>query len=290
MQTQCPHCETKFRVTETQIQVADGFVRCGVCKEVFNAIEVAGQHRHQQSLLNAASDSATFSTGEETEASDASIIKHAIAESEVSESLSFDKTPASEQSEKDTFAFFHKDSNDSALHVVPDKFRNTQRKESTGLISTSLWIIGTLLLTATLLIEYTWFNRNQLSQFPELQTVINKLCQQIECKDLSMRDPSKIELITRNIYSHPNEKEALMVNVTMKNNAHFAQPYPVLQIDFSDVRGGVVSGRRFFPAEYMPMQNNTEALHLLQPDTETTVTLEIIDPGKQAMTYEFNFL
>ena len=290
MQTQCPHCETKFRVTETQIQTADGFVRCGVCKEVFNAIELADQHRHQQSLLKAASDSTTFSTGEETEASDVSIIQHAIAESEASESLSFDKASASEQSEKDTFAFFHEDSNDSALHVVPDKFRNTSRKESTGLISTSLWIIGTLLLTATLLIEYTWFNRNQLSQIPELQTVINKLCQQIECKDLSMRNPSKIELITRNIYSHPNEKDALMVNVTMKNNAHFAQPYPVLQIDFSDVRGGVVSARRFFPAEYMPMQNNTEALHLLQPDTETTVTLEIIDPGKQAMTYEFNFL
>ena len=108
-----------------------------------------------------------------------------------------------------------------------------------------------------------------------------------------MRDPEKIELITRNIYSHPNEKGALLVNVTMKNNADFAQPYPVMQIDFSDIRGGIVAARRFFPAEYLSIeyqQNNAEHQRLLQPNTSASLTLEIQDPGKQAMTYEFNFL
>ena len=52
MQTQCPHCDTRFRVTESQINTADGFVRCSVCKEVFNAFEVAELHDHQQSLLS----------------------------------------------------------------------------------------------------------------------------------------------------------------------------------------------------------------------------------------------
>jgi len=52
MQTHCPHCDTRFRVTEVQINIADGFVRCGVCNEVFNAFEVASQNERQHSLLD----------------------------------------------------------------------------------------------------------------------------------------------------------------------------------------------------------------------------------------------
>ena len=37
--TRCPHCDTAFVVTEDQLQVADGNVRCGSCKSVFNARE-----------------------------------------------------------------------------------------------------------------------------------------------------------------------------------------------------------------------------------------------------------
>ena len=40
MQAECPHCHTLFRVTETQLDMADGMVRCGYCKEVFNARDV----------------------------------------------------------------------------------------------------------------------------------------------------------------------------------------------------------------------------------------------------------
>ena len=55
MQTQCPHCETRFRVTENQIALADGFVRCGACKQVFNIYDDADQaslDNEQQSLLH----------------------------------------------------------------------------------------------------------------------------------------------------------------------------------------------------------------------------------------------
>jgi hypothetical protein len=143
------------------------------------------------------------------------------------------------------------------------------------------------------MIEYVWFNRDQFSHVAELQPWIEKLCQQVECKDLAIRDPSRIELISRNVYSHPNEKNALMVNVTMQNNADFAQPYPVMQIEFSDVRGNTVAARRFFPAEYLNTESHqakTEQSPMLAPNTSSDITLEIQDPGKQAMTYEFNFL
>lgn len=35
--TRCPHCDTRFRVTDEQLNVANGKVRCGHCMEVFDA-------------------------------------------------------------------------------------------------------------------------------------------------------------------------------------------------------------------------------------------------------------
>src|SRR5687768_15522700 len=35
--TQCPHCQTSFRVSHAQLSAARGVVRCGSCLQVFNA-------------------------------------------------------------------------------------------------------------------------------------------------------------------------------------------------------------------------------------------------------------
>ncbi len=37
--TQCPNCDTRFRVTESQLQVASGRVRCGACLVVFEGTD-----------------------------------------------------------------------------------------------------------------------------------------------------------------------------------------------------------------------------------------------------------
>lgn len=39
--TQCPHCQTRFRLTPEQLGVAGGHVRCGACLEVFHAADAA---------------------------------------------------------------------------------------------------------------------------------------------------------------------------------------------------------------------------------------------------------
>ena len=37
--TQCPHCQTSFRVSHAQLGMARGVVRCGACLQVFNAAQ-----------------------------------------------------------------------------------------------------------------------------------------------------------------------------------------------------------------------------------------------------------
>lgn len=54
--TQCPHCQTSFRVSHAQLSVARGVVRCGSCLQVFNA---ARQLLEQRAAREAASAAAT---------------------------------------------------------------------------------------------------------------------------------------------------------------------------------------------------------------------------------------
>ncbi len=289
MQTQCPHCETKFRVTEVQLKTAEGLVRCSVCEEIFNVFEVSRHNNSQESLLDE-----NHLYHEVDGLSETSIDSFSTADFDneqpyedqaINEAVDYNKTTTIDESQKDAFDFFDEDINTSANYVVPDEFRGTGSSRD---ISGILWGIGILLLVTSLFVEYAWFNRNQLSKIPEFQPWLEKLCPQKDCRNIAIREPSKIELVTRNIYSHPNEKNALIINVTMHNNAEFAQAYPVMQIDFSDIRGGSVAARRFLPTEYLPLE--TQQSGPLAPDSSISFSMEIKDPGKQALTYEFNFL
>jgi len=37
MQTQCPHCQTIFRITTAHLNIAQGHVQCGQCQNIFDA-------------------------------------------------------------------------------------------------------------------------------------------------------------------------------------------------------------------------------------------------------------
>jgi predicted Zn finger-like uncharacterized protein len=54
--TQCPHCQTSFRVSHAQLSVARGVVRCGSCLQVFNA---AKQLLEQRGAGSQSRDAAT---------------------------------------------------------------------------------------------------------------------------------------------------------------------------------------------------------------------------------------
>ncbi|KPA92626.1 zinc-ribbon domain/Protein of unknown function (DUF3426) [Pseudomonas asplenii] len=51
--TQCPHCQTSFRVSHAQLSVARGVVRCGSCLQVFNAArQLLEQRAAQEAAAN----------------------------------------------------------------------------------------------------------------------------------------------------------------------------------------------------------------------------------------------
>ena len=52
--TQCPHCQTSFRVSHAQLSVARGVVRCGSCLQVFNAARQLLEQRAAREAASAA--------------------------------------------------------------------------------------------------------------------------------------------------------------------------------------------------------------------------------------------
>ncbi len=42
--TRCPHCQTAFRVTMQQLELREGSVRCGACREIFNGIDTVFEY------------------------------------------------------------------------------------------------------------------------------------------------------------------------------------------------------------------------------------------------------
>lgn len=250
MQTECPHCHTVFRVAQAQLEMADGMVRCGFCKETFNA-RGENDFTGTKNRLNKSPDTQQ------------------------------PEVPAENKSNYESF--FSAEHND----IVPDELRAGRYTKPYSTLATTAWSFAILALIAALVTEYLWFNQPELLQDERLKPVTVKLCELIDCERQQKRDPSQIEMISRNVYTHPNEKQALMVSTTMVNHASYAQPYPEVQIDFSDVRGEMIASRRFSPEEYL--QIDKLQLNPLQSGTPVTFGLEIKDPGKQAITYEFSF-
>ncbi|WP_455216877.1 DUF3426 domain-containing protein, partial [Kaarinaea lacus] len=96
----------------------------------------------------------------------------------------------------------------------------------------------------------------------------------------------KIEIIGRDVRSHPTAQHALIAGTTLINNAKFPQPYPLLTLTFSDITGTMLAQRRFTPREYL--KTGTDIRAGMTPDSPVQVELELVDPGKDAVNFEFH--
>ncbi len=150
-----------------------------------------------------------------------------------------------------------------------------------------LLVIILLLLLSVLQIAY--FRAYQLVQLvPQSRPLLEQFCEQVSCHYSGPRDLSKIQLLSRDVRLHPREKNALLISASVINKAAFAQPYPNIHIRLSDISGNVVAERVFTPKTYMGKLSNP--FLLMKPGVPVHINFEVIDPGKEAVNFEFSFL
>jgi hypothetical protein len=78
----------------------------------------------------------------------------------------------------------------------------------------------------------------------------------------------------------------LVVSATFRNDAAFAQAWPQLQLSLANVEGDSLGLRRFSPREYL---GSDPASAQIGPGQSATISLAILDPGKRAVEFDFEF-
>jgi len=148
-----------------------------------------------------------------------------------------------------------------------------------------LWVAGILLLVITVIIQTVYYQRYTLISSPHYQQQILNLCQILPCDESRFSNLAQIKILDRNIFTHPTRKDALMVSGSFVNKASFSQAVPSLLISLSDSQGNFIANRLFKSEEFLA----DITINRLKPGKPVQFRLEIIDPGNEALAYEFEF-
>lgn len=279
--TSCPHCKTSFRITQAQLKAANGSVRCGSCLQVFDATSSFDQPktaspvtikktkteepeaRKEQPLEN---QKKQVSAEPEKPKKPGASAKHLVVQEQTSDK-STSLTSVFEELEKQE---------DQLKHQTKLKRRNDV-----------LWGSSAILLGLLLVLQYGWFNRDTLSLDARLRPAYQWSCSILGCSLPSLVDIQAINSQQLLVRSHPDISNALLVDAVIINNASHLQPFPILELSFTDINGNLVASRKFFPREYLAGElAGSKQMPIGQP---IRIALEIIDPGQDAVNYSLRF-
>jgi hypothetical protein len=152
--------------------------------------------------------------------------------------------------------------------------------------ATMLWALGIVLMCGTLVLQYLYYHRLQLVENPQLRPLLTTLCELTDCELPPRRDLGRIELTEHLMQFHPNYEQSLLINATLANRADFDQPYPLVEIVMTDIEQRVVAQRRFTPEQYL---HNYRRGDSFRANSEVPLQLEVLDPGNDAVGFEFRF-
>lgn len=253
METTCTECDSRFRLTEKQLKQAYGKVRCGECGTMFNAL--IGLKNYEGELP----PDFWEHSPENDPAQD-----RTLPVTDLDPESDFDQRP------------------ELSLH---EAMYGSERRSIFN-FGPLTWLIGILLLTAVGAAQVVYYQRYQLIENPRYQQQVIALCRFLPCAEADFSSTGQIRLIERNVFTHPVKSNALMVTGSFVNRAPFTQKLPELLISLFDVKGNLIANRLFIPTEYLSEDKNRG---ILKPGSPIQFRLEIIDPGTDALTYEFEF-
>jgi predicted Zn finger-like uncharacterized protein len=149
------------------------------------------------------------------------------------------------------------------------------------------WVFTCALLTLLLAAQVAWAKRAALIADPATGAWLRQACATLGCELPRVRAIDQLRLVARDVQAHPSVPGALMISATVRNDAPFAQPYPVVSLTLIDADGHRVAMRRLHPAEYL---DDSAAIRAgLAAGASAALLFEVADPGTRAVAFEFGF-
>jgi len=148
---------------------------------------------------------------------------------------------------------------------------------------------GALLFCIFLPAQYVWFHSvDMLQRFPDLRPQMEVFCQNTGCRIPVRRDPTRIQIMDRDVRAHPKYENALLVSARVVNTLPYTQPFPHIQLVLSNVNGEIIAARIFKPKEYLDRDIDLTAG--MGPNKPIQVVLGILTQEEAVVSFEFTFL
>ena len=145
------------------------------------------------------------------------------------------------------------------------------------------WYLAALLLLGGLAVQYAWYERLTYAQDTRFRVYYEEACRYLQCRIPEYLNPDALETANLVVRTHPDVEDALVVDAVIRNLDTNRQPFPSLQLSFTDTRNRVVARRLFSSAEYLA--GEMRGMRFIPGRTEVRFSLEIHDPGKEAVGY-----
>jgi predicted Zn finger-like uncharacterized protein len=262
MYTQCPECLSVFSVDARTIAQAHGFVMCGHCGAGFDCISTLADQLPPEPFTELPS----HEPGVEPPRVELVVYRPQPQTAQV--------VVANEASTRDDFADL----------VVTPRFARDRRKDKPRRWP---WISACFLLLLGLLGQIGWALRDTMVADPTVGPLLQQACATLNCTLPPVRDVGKLRLLARDVQTHPTVPNALLISASVRNDAAFTQPWPVVTIRLSDANGKVIAMRRLNPSEYL---DDVDALRRgIGPGATSALIFEVEDPGHQAVAFDLGF-
>ena len=252
--TQCPGCQTAFKVTEAQLLIADGSVRCGFCLHIFKA-----KHFFVSPLLDKTERLGTVA--EHWSDLDDYVLAETVYR------------------EPEPSASFEISLDDDHDFLMQDRRRLFTAKSLK-------WLPGITLMIAVAIGQFAFFRMGVYAQMTEYRPTYVLVCRYLGCEVPEYENHDELSTRELVIRSHPKEPGALLADVLLLNSGPFRQAFPGLRLQFYDVNGNVVASRVFRASDYLG--GEMRGLKLMPAATVVRLSLELIDPGNDALDYQMD--
>ena len=150
------------------------------------------------------------------------------------------------------------------------------------------WVLAACILSLALLAQLGFYQRRALLAHDDSRKVLEFSCSLLRCRLPLREDLAGLRVLDSDVKPHPRTKSALLITASLRNEASFAQNYPIVEVKLLDKSSRAVALRRFAPASYL---GDADAIAAgIAANASLPIIFEVIDPGANASGFEFSFL
>ena len=169
--------------------------------------------------------------------------------------------------------------------TAPSFTRHTAHAATSTRAAKWQWAVLAL-LSLLLALQVLVADRARLAADENWRPLIMQLCGALGCDVPAWHQPGAFAMLSRDVRPMIGTPGGLHVQATFRNDAAWAQDWPLLQLSLSDADGRVVGMRAFTPEEYLG-KSVTQAG--LAPGQSARVALQLHESNPDVVAFSFDF-